>query len=408
MSVRSMTGLKRVASLAVLAVALAGCVSPSAGKDGLYASAIGNAPVTANPTPYSQALVCIGEHARGKGVVGPRVAVGRIIDYTGKVDVEGGRRITQGASLMAITAFAKAGARLVERFDTSVSELELRYANNRLISDGQNAPPRPITAGQVPGSDFYLVGGITELNYNIRSSGVDAFVGDRDATDPKGTFTGKLFVMNIGLDLRLVDTKSLEVVDVVSYQKQIIGRELRAGVFTFGNDNIFDIGVGERALEPIQMAVRSGVERAVVEMMANLYGISETSACADAIRAGGEPASSATVNGNFRATTAPAEQARRRVDANAWHDNRDTAIRGRLAPEATVAPTQPGGRPTTNPANGNVSAEMTTRPAPAAAVVQPTAAKVEAPAPVAVKPETTTPAAPARTNLAMQLRGMGR
>ena len=34
-----------------------------------------------------------------------------------------GRKVTQGASLMAMTAFAKAGVPLVERFDTSVSEL---------------------------------------------------------------------------------------------------------------------------------------------------------------------------------------------------------------------------------------------------------------------------------------------
>ena len=34
-------------------MALAGCVSPVAGPGGLYASPIGTAPVTANPTPYS-------------------------------------------------------------------------------------------------------------------------------------------------------------------------------------------------------------------------------------------------------------------------------------------------------------------------------------------------------------------
>jgi curli production assembly/transport component CsgG/holdfast attachment protein HfaB len=407
MTLRSISGLKKFASLAALSAALAGCVSPTAGRDGLYATPIGDAPVTTNPTAYSQALVCIGDHARTRGVIGPRVAVGRIIDYTGKVDVEGGRRITQGASLMAITAFAKAGARLVERFDTSVSELELRYANNRLISDGQNAPPRPIVAGQVPGSDYYLVGGITELNYNIRSTGVDAYVGDRDATDPKGTFTGKLFVMNIGLDLRLVDTKSLEVIDVVSYQKQIIGRELRAGVFTFGNDNIFDIGVGERALEPIQMAVRAGVERAVVEMMANLYGIANSTVCADAIQAGGDPAGSATIGGNFRATAAPAEQARRRVDANAWHNNRDGAIRGRLNGETgeasepapmmnPAAPIQPAGRPTVNPANPQVSAQAAPT-ARSSTMMQP------GPAVLVTAPTFTN-----NTAVAAQLRGMGR
>jgi curli biogenesis system outer membrane secretion channel CsgG len=179
--------MKRLATSAIAltaALAVSGCVTPSASsKTGLYAKPIGNAPVTANPTPYSAALVCLGDHARGMNRVAPRIAVGRIIDYTGKVDAQGGRQITQGASLMAISAFSKAGARLVERFDTSVSELELKYANNKLIGGdpvagaGPDADVRKIFAGQVPGSDFYLVGGITELNYNIRSVGADAYVG---------------------------------------------------------------------------------------------------------------------------------------------------------------------------------------------------------------------------------------
>ena len=42
-----------------------------------------------------------------------------------------------------------------------------------------------------------------------------------------------MYVMNVGLDLRLVDTTTLEVVDVISYQKQIIGRQVSAGVFEF-------------------------------------------------------------------------------------------------------------------------------------------------------------------------------
>jgi curli production assembly/transport component CsgG/holdfast attachment protein HfaB len=146
---------------------------------------------------------------------------------------------------MAITALAKAGVQLVERFDTSVSELELKYANNKLISDeldaGVNGDYRRIRAGQVPGSDFYLVGGITELNYNIRSSGIEAFGGDTSPRDFKGNLGGRLFVMNVGLDLRLVETKTLEVVDVISYQKQIIAREVSVGVFDFLNGNIFDI-----------------------------------------------------------------------------------------------------------------------------------------------------------------------
>ena len=321
---------KAPALLSAAAMALAGCVSPVAGPSGLYATPIGNAPVTPNPTPYSEALVCLGDFARANSVPTPRIAVGRILDYTGKADIEGGREVTQGASLMAISAFAKAGARLVERFDTSVSELELKYANNKLITDSSAGEFRKITAGSIPGSDFHLIGGITELNSNIRSSGIDAFIGDVDPNDAAGTFTGNLFVINIGMDLRLVETQTLEVVDVISYQKQIIGREVSAGIFDFMNNNVFDIGAGERAQEPLQLAVRSVVERAVLEMTANLYGMPEPAACLTSdplgppttgITGGFTPAYPETLVTNNAAT---------RESTSRWNVRRDQAIKSAL------------------------------------------------------------------------------
>ncbi|WP_300380360.1 holdfast anchoring protein HfaB [Henriciella sp.] len=309
------------------ALVTTGCVSPVAGPSGQYASPIGNAPVTANPTPYSEGLVCMGHYARQSGYRAPRVAVGRILDYTGKADLEGGRRVTQGASLMAISAFAKSGARLVERFDTSVSELELKYANNKLIGDETPQNFRKITAGSIPGSDFYLVGGITELNYNIRSVGAEAFVGDLDPTDAKGSIGGKLYVINVGLDLRLVETESLEVIDVISYQKQIIGREISLGIFDFANGNVFDVGVGGRAQEPIQLAIRSVVERAVLEMMSNLYAVPSSDVCGQtegAISTNGVTGDFEPQGGDLEAYNGPSRQ-----DVAAWHDQRDPGLRGR-------------------------------------------------------------------------------
>lgn len=305
----------------------AGCVTPVAGPSGQYAKPIGNAPVTANPTPYSEGLVCMGHYARTTGYRAPRIAVGRILDYTGKADLEGGRRVTQGASLMAISAFAKSGARLVERFDTSVSELELKYANNKLIGDEQPDDFRKITAGSIPGSDFYIVGGITELNYNIRSIGGEAFIGDLDPTDAKGSIGAKLYVINVGLDLRLVNTESLEVVDVISYQKQIIGREISLGIFDFANGNVFDVGVGGRAQEPIQLAVRSVIERAVLEMMANLYAVPSSEVC----EATEGAISTNGTTGDFEPYGAPLEDYNgpSREQVAAWHDKRDPGLRGR-------------------------------------------------------------------------------
>ena len=314
------------------AMSLAACVSPTASIGGNYTKPIGGSPVTVNPTPYSAGLVCMGDYARAAGIAQPKIAVGRILDYTGKEDFEGGRRVTQGASLMAISAFAKAGARLVERFDTSVSELELKYANNKLIGDGVDDDYRKIHAGSIPGSDFYLVGGITELNSNIRSVGMDAYIGDMDVDDPKGSHGAKMFVINVGLDLRLVETQTLEVVDVISYQKQIIGRELSAGIFDFANGNIFDIGVGERAIEPIQLAVRSVVERAVLEMTANLYGASSPDVCAAIAVEGSDIASTNGVSGGYYEAydNLPTNNGDTRESANRWHDKRDNAIEAAL------------------------------------------------------------------------------
>jgi len=326
--------MRALKTLAVLAAttALTACVTPFSGNDGMYAMPIGDAPVTANPTAYTPALDCLQSYARSNQVAAPRIAVGRILDYTGSVSEEGGRRITQGASLMAMSAFNKAGARLVERFDTSVTELELRYANNRLIGQEGDENVRRIYAGQMPGSDYYFVGGITELNYNIRSMGVDAQGGHTDARDGVGNLGGRLYVMNIALDFRLIDTRTLEVVDVISYQKQIIGREVRAGVFSFFGDTIIDIAAGERALEPVQLAVRAGVERAVVQVMSRFYNVTDSSVCAAALQAEGDPMGPGTTQ---TASQSPASAAidQARTSPDAWNARRDdnisTGLRGR-------------------------------------------------------------------------------
>ncbi len=315
------------------ALMLSGCVSPVSGARGLYANPIGDAPVTSNATPYTTALVCLAEFARANHVKAPRIAVGRIADYTGKAEDNGGRAVTQGASLMAMSALAKAGVPLVERYDTSVSELELKYANNKLIADqppaspGAAAPYRKILAGQIPGSDFYVVGGVTELNYNIRSSGLDVAGGHQKATSGSAEVTGKLYVMNVAVDLRLVETKTQEVVDVVSYQKQIVGREVGAGIFSFFNTSVIDASAGEGALEPMQLAVRSLIERGMVEMVSNLYGAPGPRACMAR-----DPLETTGPTGGFIPAYNNLDQnnGRTRADPSRWNDHRDRDVsRGR-------------------------------------------------------------------------------
>ncbi len=323
-----------LAGFAAVGMVLSACATPVAGPRGLYAQPIGDAPVTSNPTPYSAALVCLGEYARRNHLNAPRIAVGRISDYTGKEESDGsGRKLTQGASLMAMSALAKAGAPLVERYDTSVSEMELKYANNKLITDdpsgNPNAPSdyRKIFSGQVPGSDFFIVGGITELNFNIRSSGADLSAGEVAASGAKGQIGGRIYVMNIGLDLRMVNTRTLEVVDVVSYQKQIVGHEISAGIFDIFHGVAVDASAGTSGLEPLQLGVRALIERAVLEMMANVYGAPGPQVC---LRPEDDPLADSTtgVTGAFTPAynNVATNNAQSRQDPYRWDARRDPDI----------------------------------------------------------------------------------
>jgi len=287
MTLRGRKYLFRSMAVAAVAVALGGCISPIPGPTGRYTLPIGGSPVISNETPYSAALRCLGHYTNQRPL---RIAVGQIADYTGKNESDNsGRKLTQGAALMAMSALAKAGVPMVERFDTSVAEMELKYANNKLIGD-EKAPGdfRKILAGSIPGSDYYIVGGITELNFNVRSMGASGDGGGVASNALKGTAGASLYVMNVGIDLRLVDTNTLEVVDVISYQKQIIGRQISAGVFDFLGQTFFDASLGESALEPIQLAVRSTIERATLEMVSRLYRAPQTS-CGGALNTAADP-----------------------------------------------------------------------------------------------------------------------
>jgi curli biogenesis system outer membrane secretion channel CsgG len=195
--------------IAAAALALCGCMTAAPDATGRYVTPAGGAPAIANDTPYSGALRCLASYTAGRRI---RIAVGDIANDTG------GHQITRGGALMAMSALAKAGVPLIERAGISAADLD---PQGRL---------RP---------DYYLMGGITELNANLRSN----------------VSVGGPSVMNIALDLRLVDTRTSGVTDLVSYQKQIL--------------------VSDWVQEPIQLAVRSIIERAVLEMMTRLYAAPE-------------------------------------------------------------------------------------------------------------------------------------
>lgn len=235
--------------------------------------------VRTNRTPLDLAFKCYG---RLMAVAAERplsVGVGEVRDYTGKYSDQEGSAITQGASPMVFSALFKLGGavQVHERFDTRVAELELAMMEKRRLGtgephqiDGQTVPWMPYFGGSVLKSSYYIVGGITELNYNIQSGGAEFRIGQ---TGPKA----RTYTMSVAADLRLVNTETLVVESAVSVQKQITGYEVGFDMFRFFGDgagsNLVDISAGTKNQEPLQLGVRSVLELGTLQLIHDLSGV---------------------------------------------------------------------------------------------------------------------------------------
>ena len=241
-----------MASVLTLAVGVSGCstvVGPGVdtqrlGK-GEAPTPIGTS-VRDNRTPMEAALACFGDQLVAKSGSRRVIAVGDVKDYTGKYSISEGNAITQGGSLMVYSALGKIGGTvaIAERFDPVIAERELGYTDRRQLGDGKvyevngsKVPWVPYFGGSITKSDYYIVGGITELNYNIRSSGGEITVNN---VGPKA----RVFTQSVAVDLRIVDSRSLEVVKTISLTKQFTGYEVGANVFRFFGTDLFDINIG--------------------------------------------------------------------------------------------------------------------------------------------------------------------
>lgn len=258
-------------------VGLAGCALPTQQLAPDEQPVIQGAAARRNYTPLEPAFACMANGIRQKNQPPIGIAVGDVKDYTGKYSQNEGNAITQGGALMVYSSLGKMGnvVQIQERFDTRIAELELAYTDRRQLGDGRThsvepgkpaVPWVPYFGGTILRSQYYIVGGITEVNYNIQSGGFDA------AVDLIGV-RARTYTMNIGVDLRIIDTRTLVVVKTVSMQKQIRGQEVGAGIYRFFNDNLLDFNIGSKNQEPLQLGVRTTIEHGVLELMAAVTGV---------------------------------------------------------------------------------------------------------------------------------------
>ncbi len=262
----------RFTAVAALAVSLTACASIRTEQlaAGEAAQAAGP-PVRDNRTPMDPVFACYTAALSAKAKP-PVIGVGEVRDYTGKFSNLEGNAVTQGGALMVTSALGKLGdrVRVAERFDPSVAERELLWMDKRQLGDGdshavpgQAGPPvkwLPYFGGTLIGSDYFIVGGITEVNYDIHSGGVEIGV---NGVGPKA----RVFTQSVAVDLRIVDTRSLIVVKTVSLTKQYVGYETGFGTFRFFGSDLFDINIGAKGQEPLQLGIRTTLEEATLRLV---------------------------------------------------------------------------------------------------------------------------------------------
>ena len=284
MSESSSGGRKAVGRIACsvlsLSVLLAGCTTPAAQQvaAGELPLVIGP-PVRDNVTPMEGVIACFADHVASTGIDPVVIGVGDVKDFTGKYSLNEGNALTQGGALMVYSALGKlSGAvRIAERFDPSIAERELGYTDRRQLGDGQvhdldgpggtqKVPWLPYFGGTIQQSDYFIVGGITEVNYDIRSGGIEVGV---DQIGGKG----RTYSQQVAVDLRIVDTRTLEVVKTVSLAKQFTGYEVGFNIFRFFGSELFDINIGARGQEPLQLGVRTTLEEGVIRLVSAVTNV---------------------------------------------------------------------------------------------------------------------------------------
>lgn len=264
-------------ALALAALTLQGCTTgPKVQLAPDEKAVLAGSRVRNNTTINTDTFRCFDTMLKQRGVPVMNVAIGNIADYTGKSTDSEGAVITKGGSLMLFSALGLMSqtVRLHDRFDTSVTDLEMTYSNARQLGDGsthdvdgQTVPWLPYYGGSIQKSDYTILGGITEVNFNVDSGGYSAQV---NQIGPKQ----RSFTMSVAADLRLVETGSLVVVATASFQKQFTGYEVGADVFSFfdvfNNKQLFDVYAGNIAQEPMQLGVRAILEEATLNLLAQV------------------------------------------------------------------------------------------------------------------------------------------
>ncbi|WP_253447263.1 CsgG/HfaB family protein [Halomonas sp. Y3] len=167
--------------------------------------------------------------------------------------------VTQGGAAMLSAALAESGWFIpLERIGLQNLLTERRIIRANLERFGRESELESLSAARV-----LMEGGIIAYDTNMKTGGVGAeYFGIGASTQYQ--------VDQVTVNLRAVDIATGEVLANVTTSKTIYSHEVRAGVYRFVSfRRLLEAEAGYTHNEPVQMAVMSAIESAVVHLIAD-------------------------------------------------------------------------------------------------------------------------------------------
>lgn len=178
--------------------------------------------------------------------------------------------VTQGAAAMLTGALADSGWFIpLERVGLQNLLTERRIIRAEFERFGQ-----PDTLPTLRAASVMLEGGIIAYESNIRTGGAGAEYFGIGAS-------GQYQVDQVTVNLRAIEISTGEILGNVTTTKTIYSKELRAGVYRFIDfSRLLEAEAGITNNEPVQLAVMSAIESAVIHLIArgvttNLWNLPE-------------------------------------------------------------------------------------------------------------------------------------
>ena len=322
------------------ALALAGCAQ-AAGNMGTLQGPAPKEFLKSEPSPYARYLQCVKDNLPDRYTV--KVGIGQVQDATGKFNLETGtgRFVTQGATDQLYTMFHMPGRdgvveraqtqilqwerqlgaisetsagsenrdvlkrvdngdgqsmtredllsqlpqnlrRRVETGEVSMSDLDMKNQEGKpliLRDDGvfvQENVKMPATA--IKGSDYFIVGSINRLDTTTNSGDIEFRVA---GLGPRA----RGFALQVGLDLRAVNTNNSVVDSVVSVDKMVIGHSYGFGVGKIFGTTLVELDAEGKQVEPLQTeALKGMLQYASGQLLAKLYEVEIPDSCQEPLR----------------------------------------------------------------------------------------------------------------------------